>query len=279
MPRDVAPAIGRVVAFIALLVACSLASYSFVTPLLTRFAFFVGRPIRADVYAELIAVLGATGIMVRSVDRRPWSDLDLSGASFSVLRLVSGFGVGAFANGAACGVLLVAGLLQFVPAGTESGWLGAAVRVTLVLLPAALAEELMCRGYLLTVIREVIGVRGAIVLTSVMFGLLHLNNPDATAESLLVVIMAGLFLGSVRVATRSLYAAWMAHFAWNWIMAVPLHASVSGLRFEAPGYFSETLGPAWLSGGTWGPEGGIVAALGLIAGLGYLYSRRFREES
>jgi membrane protease YdiL (CAAX protease family) len=148
-----------------------------------------------------------------------------------------------------------------------------------VLLPAALAEEVMCRGYLLTVVREAIGARAAIVLTSVLFGLLHLGNPDATVESVVVVVLAGVFLATVRIALRSLYAAWMAHFAWNWVMAVPLHATVSGIRFEAPGYFAESAGPAWLSGGSWGPEGGIVAALGLTAALVFLYTRPRREES
>jgi membrane protease YdiL (CAAX protease family) len=118
-----------------------------------------------------------------------------------------------------------------------------------------------------------------VVLTSVMFGLLHLSNPDATAESVLVVVLAGVFLASVRIALRSLYAAWMAHFAWNWVMAVPLHASVSGIRFEAPGYFAATAGPQWVSGGAWGPEGGIVAALGLVAASVFLYTRQRREES
>ena len=74
----------------------------------------------------------------------------------------------------------------------------------------------------------------------------------------------------------------MAHFAWNWVMAVPLHAPVSGLRFESPGYSAIVTGPEWLSGGSWGPEGGLFAVLGMVAGLGYLYTvytRRVREES
>jgi hypothetical protein len=78
---------------------------------------------------------------------------------------------------------------------------------------------------------------------------------------------------------QSLYAAWMAHLAWNWVMAVPLHASVSGERFEAPGYHAVTVGPPWLSGGAWGPEGGLAAALGMVGGLAYFYVRRRREES
>jgi uncharacterized protein len=63
------------------------------------------------------------------------------------------------------------------------------------------------------------------------------------------------------------------------VMAVPLHAAVSGVRFESPEYQAVTSGPAWVSGGAWGPEGGLVGGLGMMGGLAYLYARRRREES
>src|SRR6185369_2022928 len=114
------------------------------------------------------------------------------------------------------------------------------------------------------------------IVTSVAFGLLHLQNSGANAASITLVTLAGLFLGGVLVATRSVYAAWMAHFAWNWTMAVLFHAAVSGLSMEAPGYRYVDAGPDWATGGEWGPEGGIPAGVGMGAGAGvaYLLSRR-----
>ncbi|HEX7980408.1 MAG TPA: hypothetical protein VF461_17525, partial [Gemmatimonadaceae bacterium] len=88
----------------------------------------------------------------------------------------------------------------------------------------------------------------------------------------------GVFLAAVRLAFDSLYAAWAAHAAWNWIMAVPFHASVSGLAFDAPDYRMVSSGPAWATGGAWGPEGGVAAAVGMLAGLFYLYRARLRRE-
>jgi hypothetical protein len=69
----------------------------------------------------------------------------------------------------------------------------------------------------------------------------------------------------------------MAHFGWNWTMAVLLHIPVSGLETETPDYRTVDAGPDWVTGGPWGPEGGSAAALGMIAGLGYLAARRRRE--
>jgi len=64
------------------------------------------------------------------------------------------------------------------------------------------------------------------------------------------------------------------------MMAVPFHLSVSGISFDVPDYRTVSTGPAWATGGAWGPEGGVAAAAGMLAGLYYLYrARRRRAES
>ena len=261
--------------------ACSIGSSWIVEPPLIWLARQTDHVIRVDKYAELVGALAATAIMLRSIDRRPWSDVGLARASVKARALAIGWIAGAGANLFTCGTLVVVGLMHFVSsgAGEDGSWVGAALRVSLVLVPAALAEEIICRGYLLTVIRDSAGTRGAVVITSIMFGLLHVPNPAATPASVLVVVLAGLLLATVRIRFDSLYAAWMTHLAWNWTMAVPFHALVSGIRFEAPGYRGVAVGASWLSGGEWGPEGGVVAAVGMSLGLGYFYLRRGREES
>jgi hypothetical protein len=176
---------------------------------------------------------------------------------------------------AACAALFAVGWLRIEPSLPGSSF-GAALAITWFLVPAALYEELLCRGYLLTAIRDAVGTRWAVALTSVAFGLLHAQNAGATVESVTIVTLAGLFLAAVRVAYDSLYAAWAAHVAWNWVMAVPLHAAVSGQRFEAPDYRTVSTGPAWITGGGWGPEGGLAAALGMVAALAYLTTRHRR---
>lgn len=267
------------VAFVLLVYTCSVAAVSLLQPPLSWLSIKSGHPIRTDGYAALVGAFAATGIMLRSIDRRPWSAIDLSRAAARGSVSIAGWLAGALPITVACIVLLTIGWLHFVPSTDNASWMGAALRTTLVLIPASLGEELITRGYLLTVIRESVGTRAAVLGTSIAFGLLHLANPSATATSLFVVILAGVFLATVRLALKSLWAAWMAHLAWNFMMAVVLHASVSGIEFEAPRYRAVLSGPAWLSGGDWGPEGGLVAALGLIGGMTYFYARRRREDA
>ena len=277
-PHSIAATIGRVLAFIALFAVLQLAGIVLLAGPLVWLVGRTGQRIRIDEVVVLAAALAATVIMLRRVDARPWRDVGL-GRDASRLAIVwRGWIIGFVAIGVACATLLALGWLRVAPSEPGSS-LAAAARITIFLVPAALAEEVLCRGYLLTVIRDRIGTIGAVVSTSLVFGLLHVSNPGWTVASVGIVALAGIFLAAVRVAYESLYAAWAAHVAWNWVMAVPLHAPVSGLRFESPDYRTVSAGPAWLTGGAWGPEGGVAAVLGMLACLSYLYARRRREES
>ncbi len=278
-PPSVVGTIGRVVAFLLLLAVSATLAGVTIAPALTWLVARTGQRLRIDFYVALAGALAATWFMLRMVDHRDWRAVDMSREAAHPRLLVVGWLVGTGAIVVTCALLFATGLLRVLPVDAATSWVGAATRVTVVLLPAALAEEIVCRGYLLSVLREGAGTRTAVLLTSAAFALLHIWNPGATVGSVLVVLLAGVFLATVRLALGSLYAAWMAHLAWNWVMAVPLHAAVSGERFEAPGYRAVMTGPDWLSGGAWGPEGGLVAALGMAAGLGYFYARHRREES
>jgi uncharacterized protein len=267
-----------VLLFVLLFAALQLAAGGLLAAPLTWLVARTGQRVRIDDLLILFAALAATAIMLRMVDVRPWRDVGLSRGAAKPGVIAKGFIVGGVAIGVACAVLFAIGWLRVTP--TEPGSsLAAAVRISVFLVPAALSEELVCRGYLLTAIRDSAGTWGAIAATSVIFGLLHVFNVGATVESVAIVTLAGVFLASVRIVYESLYAAWAAHVAWNWMMAVPLHAPVSGMRFEAPDYRTVSAGPEWITGGAWGPEGGLAAVLGMLAGLAYLYTRRRREES
>ena len=265
----------RVAAFLASTAACAIAAGALLAPLRPIVAE-VGIPALGDWLVVLVAVAGGTAFTLRWVDSRPWSYVWLDGRAASAGRLAEGALLGLLTIGLPCAALIAIGWLA-VEEHTSGSWAAAAVRVSLLLLVAALAEELVFRGYLFAVLREQVGWASALGLTSIAFGYAHVGNPGANAFAVSLVALAGLLLGAVIAVTRSLYAAWLAHFAWNWTMAVLLHIPVSGGALETPDYRTVDSGPDWATGGSWGPEGGGGAALGLIAGLGYLAARHRRK--
>ena len=227
--------------------------------------------------AGTIALLAAHVVCVKWIDRREWRHVGLHQAAARPRVLAHGFVIGMVPLALPAIALLLAGWLD-----VEDARDGSSVRLALLTLaalaPAALMEELALRGYVFAVLREVWGWKPALLVLSVLFGAAHWRNPGVTVQALALVSLAGVFLGMVLVATGSLYAAWLAHLAWNWTLVAILHTEVSGLALPVVDYRIVERGPDWVTGGSWGPEGGIAAGAGMLLGIAYLMTRRSRRE-
>jgi len=227
-------------------------------------------------WIALASVVVATWIMLRRVEKLPWGTVGLGRAAAAPPLILKGAAFGAVTIGVAS-LLLFATHMMRIDRTLPGSWWGEAGHSTIVLLPAAFFEELFIRGYVFAVLRRASGWRLALIVTSAVFGLLHAWNPGADAESILAVTVAGFFLGAILLATRSLYAAGAAHFAWNWVMSGALHIAVSGVPSADPNYRVVETGPDWLTGGGWGPEGGLAAVAVMFIAIFYLYGRYLRQ--
>lgn len=245
---------------------------------------------RFEAYPWTMAVSAwlAMALALRQVDGRDWRTIGLHAAAWRTRAVPAALVAGVALISASLVVLVGSGMArvvvhQAVPAtpaelGTWSTepvalWV---LRLSVFLLPAALWEELVFRGYLWTVAEEAGGRRVAWWATSVAFAVVHALNPGLTVLAAVNVGLAGLLLGAVRAQSGSVVAAWAAHLAWNWAMAVVWHVPVSGLVFAAPRYHVALTGPAWVTGGAWGPEGGAAASVMLGAALWWVLRRTRR---
>lgn len=102
----------------------------------------------------------------------------------------------------------------------------AALLVTAVAVLAPLGEELLFRGYLLRVLGARYGAAAGLVVTSLLFGLLHVNP-----ASLLALFALGVLFGLLRLATGSIWPAILAHGLQNGISSALV---LAGLVEEAP---------------------------------------------
>jgi membrane protease YdiL (CAAX protease family) len=235
-----------------------------VYPLLSLLTAWTDTPVAFYGWLMLLATVAALVVALRQVDDAPWSDVGMDAAAWGWRPMGVGLALGAATIAATIGLLLATGGLRPERVAESAGfttWGGHALRVLWLLVPAALWEELVFRGYLWRVAQDAGGARLALWSTSVGFGAVHLLNPGAGPRTLGAVVLAGVCLGLVRQATGSTAAAWAAHLAWNWGMAALAHVPVSGLPFETPGWRLVPAEPAWWSGGSWGPEGGGAAIL------------------
>lgn len=205
--------------------------------------------------ATAVLVLLAYAGVVRWTERRSPTEVALrpaAGATFRGLLI----GVVMFAA-----VVVNIAFLGFYEIG---GW-GSATGVLAIfgfMAAVAVTEEVIFRGVLFRIVEGWIGTWFSLALTGLIFGLVHLVNPNATLwGALAIAIQAGGMLAAAYAATRTLWLPIGLHFGWNFAQAGIFGATVSGQDGTEGLLRSVTSGPMLLSGGEFGPEGSVYAVL------------------
>lgn len=192
---------------------------------------------------------------VRLVERRPVSELALPGMGTELgLGMLIGFGL----YTASILVLMIMGIYRIAGLNPVSFMLTAISMAV----SAAVFEELLFRGVLFRIVEEWLGSWVALVVSSVVFGGVHLMNPAATMTgAIFIAIEAGILLGAAYMLTRRLWMSMGFHAAWNWTQSAVFSGVVSGADSD-PGLIKPVIdGPDLLTGGQFGLEASIIAAL------------------
>lgn len=145
----------------------------------------------------------------------------------------------------------------------------------------AAAEEAVFRGYILqTLNRSGLAWLG-ITLTSIFFGFVHWGNPNANVISTLNTMLAGVWFGVAYLKTRDLWFVWGMHLMWNWMQGSFFGIEVSGLTdlVSVPLLKEIDSGPTWLTGETYGIEGGIASTIALILSIMVIWYMPFLKPS
>ena len=140
-------------------------------------------------------------------------------------------------------------------------------------------EEVATRGWLLTRIAARTNLPLAIVISSSLFGILHMGNAGVTFLSVLNIILDGVLAALLFIYTDSIWLVVAQHGTWNYVQGNLLGFQVSGTGADAS-IFSFTMGdgPDWLTGGAFGAEGSIITTLVLLVSLVIVYRLGERKE-
>jgi membrane protease YdiL (CAAX protease family) len=135
-------------------------------------------------------------------------------------------------------------------------------------------EELLSRGYHLQNLASGINLTWGVILSSLIFALMHLGNPNVSVMAVLGLIAAGFFLAFGYLRTRQLWLPIGLHIGWNFFEGTVFGFQVSGLDIYR--LIEQTVqGPQIFTGGEFGPEAGLILIPGLALGVAliYVYSR------
>jgi uncharacterized protein len=141
-------------------------------------------------------------------------------------------------------------------------------------------EELLSRGYHLQNLEDGINTLWGVILSSLIFSLLHLLNPHASWTSVLGITLAGFFLCFAYLRTRQLWLPMGLHLGWNFFQGPVFGFPVSGTNTFVL-INQTTSGPILLTGGLFGPEAGFILFPSLLIGtiVVYLYTQSRRQSN
>jgi hypothetical protein len=226
-----------------------------------------------DVLINVGLLLATYKLAIRHLGEYPRDDLS---AHHAVRNLALGVLGGALLMGAIVGTASALGLYRIVGCCST----GLIVRDLLQAgVLAAFAEELLFRGILFRWTEEFAGSWAALVISSVLFGLVHIANPNSSLiATSFIAIEAGVLLGGAYMLTRSLWAPIGLHAAWNFTQGYIFDVPVSGVP-ENGLVQAKLSGPALLSGGQFGLEASVLAlVIATAAGVGLVIVAARRGE-
>lgn len=233
----------------------------------------------ASSLSALLAMFISYWVASRWLDRRPFRDFGFHVNSSWWMDFGFGLFLGAILMVFIFIVELSAGwvtitdyLWSFRPA---TGFWVAIIAYLLHYICVGIYEEMLSRGYHLRNMAEgfnfgKIGPRGALligyILSSSIFGFLHLGNPNASWISTVNIIVAGLFLGLGYLLTGELAIPIGIHMTWNFfqgnVFGFPVSGNAPGASFIA----IQQSGAEIVTGGAFGPEAGIIGLVAMLLG-------------
>lgn len=247
-------------------------------------------PIPALEYlARGIAVLGVFYLASRVVDLRSWHESGLILNGTWIKECMAGIGMAALTMGLIFFTEWQTGSLEITGFGWERSngtyWLIPVLVYFAQMASVGFYEEVMSRGYLLPNFKEGFTLGNlsphkatllAIALSSALFGLGHIGNPNATLTAVSNIVLAGVMLALPFVLTGRLALSIGIHFSWNFFQGGVFGFRVSGMAFKDSVIQIHQGGTEWWTGGNFGPEAGLIGILGilLIMGLTLLYLKQ-----
>ena len=187
-------------------------------------------------------------------------------------KYLVGFMLGVAMMTVAVVILTLLGMIKIENISRGGQGVKAVLGITIVLIGWIIqgaTEEIMIRGWLLPVIGTRHNIVLGIIISSTIFGVLHLANPNVSLLSFINLVLFGLFAALYVIWEGSLWGICGLHSAWNWAQGNIYGFEVSGTNAAGGVILNlKTVGSNSVTGGYFGPEGGVV--ISLILGLGIL---------
>jgi len=125
----------------------------------------------------------------------------------------------------------------------------------------AIFEETLLRGIIFRIFEEKLGSYISLLISAIIFGAVHLLNPDSSVISSICMGIVGFMFGASYIYNRSLWLPIAIHFSWNFVQSGIFGAITSGNEKTSSLFSTKISGTELITGGAFGPEGTIQATI------------------
>ncbi len=217
-----------------------------------------------------LIIIGAVLLVLYILDKKRPEDIGLAGLRGNFPNLWFGFLLGA-ASIVVIFVILAGTGRVTIQYGLASPHFSMALLWNLVLfIVVGISEELFSRGYSIFVFLQMKRLWLAVLLSALIFSLLHGVNPNINGMGLLNIMLVGFLLTLMYLKSGNLWMPIGYHIAWNYFQGSVFGFPVSGKVVTAL-FNIRILRNDLLSGGLFGPEGGVLATLMILFGFGAVW--------
>ncbi len=209
-------------------------------------------------------------IRVVKIEERPFSSIGFSKEGW-IKKYLTGFMVGAILTASEVVLLYSFGLISVEHSPSQPVGLSAIKYIIIILIGwivQSSAEEIVTRGWLMNVLSAKYNRWVGLIVSSTYFGLMHVFNPNISYIAVINLVLAGFLFGLYVLKTNDLWGACGLHCAWNFFMGNIFGLEVSGTSASVGTLFDLNLiGNPSISGGKFGPEGGICETIIIIVAI------------
>lgn len=226
-------------------------------------------------FAEIFLIVLYTGYC-KFIEKRPLSSMGFTKRNMSSFY-AKGIGWSAVLISGAYLICVLTGACHFegVSAQLVPGYV---IFYLIGYMIQGLAEEVICRGYLLVSLSRRNSVWYSVILSSGVFMAMHMSNEHVTVLAYINLFLCGLLFGLLFVESGSIWMVAALHSGWNFLQGNIFGISVSGTA-KASSVFDSSFSDGWsfMNGGDFGLEGGLAVSIVLAVGIYVVYRRMERR--
>jgi membrane protease YdiL (CAAX protease family) len=215
-----------------------------------------------------LAAVPAVYIARRWIDQKSFVSLGLKWSWRSVADVLFGFLLSGIMAGTVFAAMIWLGYVGNVQVATTGLAIASMLAGPLFIMAlVGLWEELVFRGYILQNMAEGMGMRTAIILSCLLYGLVHSLNPNAGLLSTAIIVMFAYLRIYGYLGTGQLWLSIGMHTGWNFFQATVFGFAASGHAEDKTLITHDAQAPDWLSGGDFGPEASVLMIPIVLAAL------------